>query len=37
MLRYRRFPKELFVGTNEWVQALHLAIERPKQQQESKP
>ena len=33
MLRYRRFPKELFVGTNEWVQALRLAIERPKQQQ----
>ena len=37
MLRYRRFPKELFVGTNEWVEALRRAIERPRKQQESKP
>jgi spermidine synthase len=34
MLRYRRFPKELFVGTNEWVEALRTAIEQPGQQQE---
>jgi spermidine synthase len=36
MLSYRRFPEGLFVGTNEWVRALHLAIEPPKQEQESK-
>ena len=36
MLSYRRFPQELFVGTNEWVRALHHAIEPPKQEQESK-
>jgi spermidine synthase len=26
ILRYRRFPAELFVGTNEWVQALQSRI-----------
>ncbi len=34
MLSYRRFPSELFVGTNEWVRAVQRAIEPPNQEQE---
>jgi len=30
MLAYRRFPKELFLGTNAWVKALQPVIDRPK-------
>ena len=35
ILPYRRFPEELFVGTNEWVQALRLALAPPRKDQES--
>jgi spermidine synthase len=34
MLSYRRFPESVFVGTNEWVRALRLALEHPDQGQE---
>jgi spermidine synthase len=34
MLAYRRFPESVFVGTNEWVRALRLALEHPDQGQE---
>jgi spermidine synthase len=34
MLFYRRFPEELFVGTNEWVRALRLSVESPRHEQE---
>jgi spermidine synthase len=30
MLSYRRFPKDLFVGSDEWNRSLRSAIERPK-------
>ena len=32
MLAYRRFPKDLFIGTNAWVQALQQLIDRPRQE-----
>lgn len=35
MLCYRRFPQELFIGTNEWVRALQTAIDPPKQEESS--
>jgi spermidine synthase len=36
MLAYRRFPKDLFVGTNVWVQALRQLIDRSKKEDGSK-
>ena len=35
ILSYRRFPEGLFVGTNEWVKALRLALAPPRKDQES--
>ena len=30
MLAYRKFPEDLFVGSDEWAQALRTALERPR-------
>jgi len=35
ILSYRRFPEGLFVGTNEWVQALRVGTATPQKEQES--
>ena len=35
ILSYRRFPEELFVGTNEWVQALRVGTATPRKEPES--
>ncbi len=37
MLGYRRFPEDLFVGTNEWVRTLRSGIGNPKQEPQSLP